>query len=70
MLRNLKIVCYLVLGISIIYCGIMRVNFIMEDGRLMLMEKDRNMDMGYNMYKENINLKVFLMRENELAMVP
>lgn len=57
MLKNLRIVCFLVLGFSRIYYGIIRASSIMEDGGLFLMDKARSLARGSNMLLANINIK-------------
>ena len=66
MLRNIKIVYILALVIYIIYCGIMKENFILEDGNNILMDKDKNQVKDYNLFQINIDLKDITVKVKEM----
>jgi|JI10StandDraft_1071094.scaffolds.fasta_scaffold2455079_1 hypothetical protein len=51
-----------------IFYGIIRVDFIMEVGKLIQMVKVKNMGRESNMYLENTNIKVPFNREKDQDM--
>ena len=66
MLKNIKIVYILALVIYIIYCGIMKENFILVDGNNILMDKDKNQVKDYNLFRINIDLKDIIVKVKEM----
>lgn len=53
---------------SLTFCGIMRANSILEVGRHKEMMKDRRQEKVLNMFLENIDLKVSLVKEKEMVL--
>jgi hypothetical protein len=68
MLKNLKIAFYLVLAMNKIFYGIMKVDFIMEVGKLIQMVKVKNMGKEFSTYLENTNIKVPFNKEKDQDM--
>lgn len=66
--ENTKTVFTLALALINIFCGTMRVNFILEDGNLLQMGKERRWEKVYNIALENINSKGSLLMEKEVDM--
>jgi hypothetical protein len=69
MLKNSKIVYYLALEFNKIFYGTMKEGFITVDGKLMPMDKAKNMEKEFNMFQVNINIKVHFKMEKDLVMV-
>jgi hypothetical protein len=57
MLKNIKIVCFLVSVPKKIYFGIIKADFILGDGKHKEMAKARNMVKALNFALENISIK-------------
>lgn len=68
MLKNLKIAFYLVLVMNRMSYGIIKVDFIMEVGKLIQMVKVKNMERESNMYLENTNIKAPFNKEKDQDM--
>ena len=59
---------FLVSAMSLTFCGIMRANSILGVGRHKEMMKDRRQEKVLNMFLENIDLKVSLVKEKEMVL--
>lgn len=69
MLKNLRIVCFLALGFSRIYYGIIRESSIMEDGGFFPMDRARSLARESNMLLANINIKELSRTEKDQGLV-
>ena len=68
MLKSSKIVFILVLVMSLIYYGIMKVNFILEAGEHFKMVKVKNQVKVFSSFLVNIDLKDILLMGKEMGM--
>jgi len=67
MLKNIKIAFILELILSIISFGILMEKYTLVNGKLILMEKVKNQDQGFNLILENICFKDNLAKVKEMG---
>ena len=52
--ENIKTVFILVLALINTFCGTMKANFILEDGKIMKLMKEKKQDKEFNIFLANI----------------
>lgn len=66
--KNLRTVYFSLLEVKITFCGTMMADFIMEDGRCMLMAKVKNKEKEFSMSQVSTSTKGHLKMERGQAM--